>query len=245
MTLNYIKYYQEIKNRFILLFFTWLICLTICCFYKETILFILVNTNTFFPEPSNKSYFIFTNITEIFYVYFEIVVFVSNQIAIIILLYQIFMFLSLGLYQFELIKFKLIFQIFIVSWIFSSILLLKLIVPFSWNFFLSFHENLTDTQSVSLFFEAKLSEYLQYFINLYYMCLTSCQFLILVTIFLTKLSKRLNKNFRKIFYLVFIVFSTIITPPDILSQIVVSSILILIYEFLIIVKEIKVNMANN
>jgi sec-independent protein translocase protein TatC len=157
------------------------------------------------------------------------------------------MFLSLGLYQFEFAKLKLIFQVFIVSWILSSILLFKLIVPFSWNFFLSFQENLTNTQSVSLFFEAKLSEYLQYFINLYYVCLASCQFLAVLVIILTNLSEKLKKTktFRKLFYLIFIIFSTIVTPPDILSQIIISCTLILIYEFLIFLKEVKINVVTN
>lgn len=245
MTFNYIKYYREIKNRLKLLFFAWLICLINCYYYKEMVLLIIIKSNTFFPETSSKPYFIFTNITEIFYMYFEIVVFVSNQITIIMLFYQVFMFLSLGLYHFEFTKIKLVFQVFIVSWTLCSILLLKLIVPFSWNFFLSFQENLTNTQSVSLFFEAKLSEYLQYFISLYYACLISCQFLIVLILFLTKLNNRLKKTFRKLFYLIFIIFSTIITPPDVLSQIVISCILILVYELLIFIKEIKTSMANN
>ncbi len=247
MTSNYTKYYKEIKNRVVLILFAWLFCLNTCYHYKETILFILVDSNNSFLELNNKPYFIFTNVTEIFYVYLELLLFVSNQIAIITLLYQTLMFLSLGLYQFEFVKLKLTFQIFIISWMLSSILLFKLIVPFSWNFFLSFQENSTNAQSISLFFEAKLSEYLQYFVNLYYVCLASCQFLAILIIALTNLSEKLKKTktFRKLFYLIFIIFSTIITPPDVLSQIIISCILILIYEFLIFLREIRINMVTN
>lgn len=247
MTSNYTKYYKEIKNRVVLILFAWLFCLNTCYRYKETILFILVDSNNSFLELNNKPYFIFTNVTEIFYVYLELLLFVSNQIAIITLLYQTLMFLSLGLYQFEFVKLKLTFQIFTISWMLSSILLFKLIVPFSWNFFLSFQENSTNAQSISLFFEAKLSEYLQYFVNLYYVCLASCQFLAILIIALTNLSEKLKKTktFRKLFYLIFIIFSTIITPPDVLSQIIISCILILIYEFLIFLREIRINMVTN
>lgn len=247
MTSNYTKYYKEIKNRFTLILFAWLFCLNTCYCYKETILFVLVNSNKSFLEFGNKPYFIFTNVTEIFYIYFELLLFISNQIAIIVLLYQVLMFLSLGLYQFEFAKLKLTFQIFVISWLLSSILLFKLIIPFSWNFFLSFQENSTNSQSVSLFFEAKLSEYLQYFINLYYVCLASCQFLTILVTALTNLSEKLKKTktFRKLFYLIFVIFSTIITPPDVLSQICIGSILILIYEFLIFFKEIKINLVTN
>jgi sec-independent protein translocase protein TatC len=245
MTFNYFKYYKEFKNRFKLLLFAWVNCLNICYYYKERILWLLVESNILFIETSNKPYFIFTNITEVFYIYLEIVVFISNQIAIIILFYQVFMFLSLGLYNFEFKKLKLIFQTFIISWIVCSVTLFKIFVPFSCNFFLSFQENLTGTQSIPLFFEAKLSEYLQYFISLYYICLTSCQFFTILAIVLTTLNNKLQKALRKLFYLIFIIFSTVITPPDILSQVVISSILILIYELLIFIKEIKASMANN
>lgn len=245
MTLNYIKYYKEIKNRFKLMLFAWLNCLNICYYYKEKILLILVNSNIFSLETSNKPYFIFTNITEIFYIYLEVVVFISNQIASIILFYQIFMFLSSGLYHFEFTKLKLIFQTFFISWIFCSVTLFKLLVPLSWDFFLSFQENLTSIQLIPLFFEAKLSEYLQYFICLYYICLTSCQFFTILIIVSTKLNNRLKKILRKLFYLIFMVFSTIITPPDVLSQVIISSILILVYELLIFIKEIKISMAKN
>jgi len=50
---------------------------------------------------------------------------------------------------------------------------------------------------------------------------------------------RAVKTFRKLFYLIFILFSTITTPPDIFSQILVSSSLIVIYEFLIFSRYIK------
>lgn len=244
---NYKKYSIEIRNRFLLVFFAWLIGMNTCYYYREIILFAIVKSNNFFLELNNKPYFIVTNITEVFYVYFELILFISNQIAIFILIHQLFMFLSLGLYQFEFTKLKLLFRLFILSWIFSFILLIQFIIPFSWKFFLSFQEGSTTTQMVSFFFEVKLNEYLKYFISSYYICLTSCQFLALLIVALTSLSKKLKnvKAFRRLFYIIFITFSTVITPPDILSQIVICSILIVTYEITIIFKKIKTNMVTN
>ena len=93
----------------------------------------------------------------------------------------------------------------------------------------------------------KLNEYLKYFINVYYICLVSCQFLTLLIIILTSLSKELKniKAFRRLFYIIFIIFSTVITPPDILSQIFICSILILTYEITIFLKKIKTSMVTN
>jgi Sec-independent protein secretion pathway component TatC len=44
---------------------------------------------------------------------------------------------------------------------------------------------------------------------------------------------RLIKKFRKIFYLIFVIFATIITPPDITTQLILSGSIISIYEILI------------
>ncbi len=235
------------KNRLSLTLFSWMFCFNSCYYYKETVLFVLVNSSNSFLELTGKPYFIVTNVTEIFYVYFELTLFVSNQTAVVILVHQIFMFLSLGLYRFEFVKLKLLFKLLIISWAFSFILLFKFVVPFSWKFFLSFQDSSTNGQSISLFFEAKMNEYLQYFVRLYYICLASCQFLALLTVILTSLSKRLKavRTFRRLFYLTFVVFSTIITPPDILSQLCVCSVLIFTYEFMIFLKGIKVSMVTN
>ena len=72
--------------------------------YKEAILFTIISSNNIFIGIMDKPYFIFTNVTEIFYLYLELTLFISNQISLIGILYQILMFLSLGLYKIELKK---------------------------------------------------------------------------------------------------------------------------------------------
>nr|QXV92931.1 SecY-independent transporter protein [Nitzschia anatoliensis] len=247
MNINYHKYYKEIKNRFVLVSFAWIFNFNTCYYYKETILFLLINTNNAFLSLNDQPYFIFTNVTEVFHVYFELVLFCSNQIALVILFYQLSMFLSLGLYQFEFTKLKFALQLFIITWLISSTLLFKIIIPFSWKFFLSFQETSLNTQLLSFFFEAKLNEYLEYLIKLYYLCLVSCQFLVVIIVSLINLNDKLRRTkiFRKLFYLIFIVFSTIITPPDVFSQVFISSLLILVYELLTLLKKIKINKATS
>lgn len=247
MTFNYQKYYTEIKNRFILTFFAWVFCLGTSYYYKETILFSLVNSNSLFLSSNEKPYFIFTNVTEVFYVYMQLILFISNQMTVIILIYQVLMFLSLGLYQSELIKIRSLFQFFLLAWLATLFLLFNFIVPLTWKFFLSFQENSTDKQFVSFFFEAKLNEYIQYFIDLYYVSLINCQFLILLLITLNSINDKLKKTktFRKFFYLIFVIFSTVVTPPDVFSQIFISGILIIVYECAILLKEIETSMVTN
>nr|BBC77616.1 Sec-independent protein translocase component TatC [Nitzschia sp. PL1-4] len=233
------KYYTEIRNRALLAVTTWTFSLCISYFYKEAILFTLIDLNNSFVTISTKPYFIFTNVTEIFSVYIELSIFLANQLTLAIIAYQILMFFSLGLYQKEFNKLKFTIQLFIISWIISSIALHQILIPLSWKFFLSFQSSLNLNQPISFFFEAKLIEYFHFFISLYYICLINCQAIAVLIVILTNLDKRLKKIFRKLFYLIFVIFSTIITPPDILSQICISSVLIFIYELSILIEQIK------
>ena len=239
--ISYYNYYLELKNRFILLGFTWFSVLTICYLYKEIILFILINSSNYFNSLTTEPYFIFTNVSEIFYVYLELIFFISNQIVMLMFFYHTLMFLSLGLYKFEFIKLRFAFQFFLLTWVISIFLLYKFLIPYSWAFFLSFQQDENATRSISFFFEAKIVEYFNYFTSSYYVCLINCQFLALLTLLLTNISEKLNKikTFRKLFYFVFVIFSTLTTPPDIISQVILSLTLILVYEILIFLKYLE------
>jgi Sec-independent protein secretion pathway component TatC len=117
----------------------------------------------------------------------------------------------------------------------------EFVMPFSWAFFLSFQDTNSKLQITSFFFEARISQYLDYFINLYYICLINCEILALLTLVINSVSGHAKKvkSFRKLFYFVFIVFSTVTTPPDIVSQVFLSFSLIIIYELLVFVKYLK------
>ena len=234
----YYKYYVEIKNRSFLLLTCWLFTLLTCYFYKETILFILIDSSNYAEQ-----YFIFTDISEIFYVYLQLTFFVSNQITLLMLLYHSIVFLSSGLYKSEYEKLQFAFQVYILSWVCSMILLNKVIIPVSWDFFLSFQK----ADGIAFFFEAKIIEYLNYFTNLYYVCFLNCQLLAVITLLLNNYSKNINKirRFRKLFYMIFVIFSTLTTPPDIISQVLMSISLITCYEILLFLSLLKTNKVTN
>jgi Sec-independent protein secretion pathway component TatC len=248
MKINYLyTYYLEIKNRIFLSLMCWLFVTIVCYFYKETLLFLFISFSNYGVLAGSKPYFIFTDVTEIFSVYAQLIFFIANQILFIKLSYHMLMFLSLGLYKFEYTNLKFTFEVLLSSWIISICLLNKILMPLSWNFFLSFQDQ-THLKTISLFFEAKLNEYFNFYISLYYVCLLNFMFFIFVALFINNISNDLRKikSFRKIFYFVFVMFSTLTTPPDILSQLLLSFILILNYEILILIKIYKrINLVTN
>ena len=231
-------YLLEIRNRLILTFLTWLSIVIVSYLYKETLLFLLLQPNKLLESGKDpySFYFIFTNVTEIFSVYIQLIIFLSTQIVFIYLLYHCFSFLSLAFFNWEYHLFLSFLKLSLSVWCFSIILTNYILIPLTWNFFFSF-QKLASEQFMSLHFEAKLNEYLDFYISLYYTCILYCQIFTIIIFFLSFISSNFItiKRFRKLYYYIFVLFSTLISPPDIISQIVISILLIFSYEVLIIV----------
>lgn len=238
--MNYYLYYLEIKNRIILILVTWLFTLFIGYLYKEVLLFFILNSTHFFQSPFENrtefNYFIFTDITEIFYVYIDLTLFISNQVILLNFCYHVLMFLSPSLYTSEYKNLYFFIKISFFTFIFSIGLLNAYLLPLSWNFFLNLQNN--DFNLTPLFFEAKISEYLIYYINLYRLCLLNSQFSLFMFVYINSLGENVFKikKLRKFFYFMFFFISTLVTPPDVISQLCFSFSLIFIYETVIFFK---------
>lgn len=237
------KYFLEMKNRLVLLLITWLSTILISYFYKETLLFFMIQPNTFryVNEHLALFYFIFTDVTEVLSVYLKLITFLSFQIFLIYIVYHSFLFFNPAFFQLEYLHCKFGIKVIGLMWLFSAVLSTYFLIPLTWNFFLSF-QNLTVTRSFNLHFEAKLNEYLCFYISFYYLCGFYCQFFVLLLLFLNYLdiNTKIIKKFRKLFYYFIIIFSTLISPPEILSQILISLIAILIYELLLLFFILKI-----
>ena len=235
--MNYYIYILEIRNRLFLLLLTWLFTIFICYFYKEIILFYVMNsTNSVKIDSVSLDYFIFTDVTEIFQIYMKLIFFISNQVILFIFFYHFLIFLSSGLYTFEYKKLYFFIRLLIISCAMSILFLNIFVMPLSWDFFLNFQGN--NFKPIPFFFEAKISEYLIFYINLYYFCFVTCLLSFLFFFFASNFSKNVIqiKKLRKFFYYSFFLISTLTTPPDVFSQIFVSFILICVYEIIIFLK---------
>jgi sec-independent protein translocase protein TatC len=228
-----IIYISEIKNRLTLLFLTWCSIILIGYFYKEILLFLFLKSEIFENNEFKIYYFIFTDVTEVFSVYIKLILFISFQILFLYVLYHSFIFLSRGLFIFEYYYLKFLLQIVISIWFVSIIMSKYILIPTMWDFFLNFK----NSNFMHVHFEAKLNEYLDFYIELYYLCMGYCQVFTLFFIFFVRIKNNilLIKKFRKLFYYFFVLFSTVVSPPEVFSQLVLSFILIFFFEFLIVI----------
>ena len=214
----YFNYLTEIKNRFI--------CVIIACFlssyvayeYKEVLLFILIKPSTCFFEEQSL-YFIYTNISELFYTYINLILTTTIQTNVVFFFFQMIQFLKPGLYKSESILIKKYFTVITTTWISTIFVVYKLIIPFSWDFFFAIQNQIKENQ-IEFFFEAKLNEYLLFVMSTFNICLLNLMLISLMSAYLYKIPNTLKyvKIYRKKIYFILFLLASVITPPDIFSQ---------------------------
>jgi sec-independent protein translocase protein TatC len=226
------KYFKEIKNRLFLLLITWFSTLIITYFYKETLLFNILYQNgvNFKNKHFNTFYFIFTNITEILSVYIEVIFFSGFQMLFLHFIYHVFIFLVPAFFKTEYFRLKTFLKWLLSIYFVSFFFFFYLILPITINFFIEFQK-----LTIYLHFEAKIIEYLNFLMFLYYGCLFYLQFVtflfLIIDFFITP---RIIKGFRKLFYYLFLILTTLICPPEILIQITINLFIIIFYELIIL-----------
>lgn len=224
------KYLLEIKYRVFFSLLAWSFIVINCYCYKETLLYVFIRLSSN-QTDTNLLYFLTTDVTEVFVVYISLSYFIANQAIIPFLGYQLFVFLSTGLYTFEYVYFKTVLVMIAFYWISFIFIINTLIFPASWFFFFEFQKFLS-AQNLTFYFEAKLNEYISFYKSVYYLCNTICQITIVFFIFLDlfKANFSVLNKFRKVFYFIFFCFATVVTPPDVVYQLLTSICIIIIYE---------------
>lgn len=228
-------YFFEWRNRLFYIFISWLFFFLISFFYKESLLYFLVKINTF----QNKfifPYFIYTHLTEVFNTYILLSFNISLYLSFPIILSHLFYFFAPGLYKFEYRLFKKFITISIFLWVSNNILTYYFFFPFIWNYFCYFDTNISQGP-LSLYFEAKLNEYVDFLIYFYILTNLLSQIFFWVYLFILNYNpfdlSFINKS-RKYLYLLIFIFATLLTPPDITSQFFFAIPLIILSELIIV-----------
>jgi sec-independent protein translocase protein TatC len=228
-----LKYFIECKNRLLLVLFSMFMTFIFSYVYKEILLFILLSPNYVFNF--DVIYFIFTDLTEVFTLYLKLIMFFLMHTFILSFMFQCFVFFSSALFISE-YKFLLrLLKISFIIWILTILVTNFLIIPSTWYCFFYAHDFISQ-KFVPLYFEAKLTTYFNFYLSVYYTCVLVFQFTLGVFMFINYYSNNLKqiKKLRKIYYYFFVLVSTLLTPPDIFSQCIISFLFILGYELFII-----------
>ena len=221
------QYLNEIKNRIFLVFLFYIIFFILLYYYKDFVLKLNILSN----NKLCSHYFIFTSITELFSIYIDLIFFISNLILYFQINYHLICFLTNGLYLTEYLYFKLFFIYSILFEISNFIVYHIFLFPILIDFFLSYQLN------NNFYFEAKIDEYLKFYKKVYLNSFIQFQLIAVLFLILNIIKKYYKhqifiKN-RKNIYFTCLLIATILTPPDILSQIFVCFFLLNTFEIFI------------
>lgn len=223
------NYWNEIKLIFKYTIAMLFITSIACYLYIEPILYTL-SKHLLLNIKSNK--FFFSEITQIFINYIEFSIKISLLIVIPFICFNIYSYFITSLYYVEAKKITICLGIFIFWYFIIIHIILKILLPNFLNFFLIYENS---SQYFPLYYEAKFESYFYLVFQFLYTFLIFFQipiFFLFCYIFKVFDLKFLYKIKSKIF-IIFVIISTIVAPPDILLQILIISFFIFFFEFFI------------
>ena len=218
---------EELRNRLIKCFIAAGVGFVASFGFKETLFEILVKPLIAVMEQGDT--LIFTGLPEAFFTYLKVSFLSGIMLATPVILYQFWMFVAPGLYQKE--RRLLIPVVFLSSFFFigGSLFGYFVVFPFGFKFFLGFA-----TESIRPL--PSMKEYLSFSSKLL-LAFGLVFEMPLVLTFLARLGvvsvDFLKKN-RKYSILLFFVAAAILTPPDVITQVMMALPLIVLYEISII-----------
>ena len=226
-------YLKELKYNLFIYFFLILFYFTIFYFFSNQILYIILQY-TYIYKFFN--YFIFTNLTELFLTKCFNSLLLTFFVLIPILFLQIWFFFSNGFYKYENFFLIQFFFFFFFLYVLNIYICFKYLLPYSCNFFLNF-KDLNIEFLLNFHFEPKLNFFFSFLFKiLIYLLFIYLYFIFaILLLFFKKIKIKVLTQFRKFFYIKFLIIASLIAPPDLFSQIFLCIPLIFLFEFIIFI----------
>ncbi len=207
----------------------------ICFVFVDDIYGFLVQPLADAMKENDTNRLIYTGLTEAFFTYMKVAFFSGIFLTFPMLLIQIWVFVAPGLYKNE----RRVFLPFLLAtpvlFFLGGACVYYLVIPMAWPFFLSFQSSAGD-MALPIQLEARVSEYLDLIMTLIFAFGICFQ----LPVFLTLLGRvgLISAEFlirqRKYAVIIAFILAAFLTPPDMISQVMLALPLLGLYELSII-----------
>jgi len=236
MTLQ--QHFSEFRTRIIFCLIFFVTTFFICYFFSDKIYQILLQPFAQITSAHQNHRLIYTSPSEAFVTYLKLSLSSALFFSFPIFAAQIYLFLSPALYKNEKKNILLLFFFSPFLFLCGAIFSYYFILPITLDFFSSFEVQGSATDKIiPIHLETKISEYLNFVTKLLFGFGIAFQLPILL-LFLIKvgfLSVNDLRQKRRYWIVIIFIVAAILTPPDVMSQISLASLLIILFEIVILI----------
>jgi len=237
-------YFNELFSRLKFLGFSYLLLLLLCYLYKDILLVIFSFSLLKFSSASAIEFsdFIYTHPIELFKVHLFFGVLLSGYFIIPLVFWIILDFLksSLTKYNYKFYYKKVL--ITLISVFSINVFSFYYLLPNLWFFFQNFNRSERSSKVLNFFFELRIEEYFYFVVDFLYLTNIFIFIIFFLYILINSFGVSNILYWKKLFVFINIVCATLLSPPDVYSQIAILFFLSVIFEGLIFINLYYLNL---
>jgi len=222
---------NELRRRLIFCFIGIILAFFLCYAFSQNIYNFLVEPLANIGSDGRQRRMIFTGLHEAFFTQVKVAFFGAFFLMFPLIATQIWRFVAPGLYKKEKRAFLPFLLATPILFLLGAVTVYYIVIPIAWEFFVSF-EQLGNQDTLPMELEPKVNEYLSLVMGLilaFGICFELPIFLLLATKIGLTDAEGLRKK-RKYAILFAFILAAIVTPPDVISQVLLAVPIIILYE---------------